>query len=201
MTLNGAGYSMRVFWSEGDGGIVALCPELDVSAFGDTYEEAVSELQVAIRLALEVYAADGEKPPAPAKAVSHSGQLRVRLPRSLHALLATQAEEEGVSLNTLIVSKLSAASAGDVSAIQRGVKQAEKTSRERKKHVAVELVTEPVRFHHLFGSPSVLAEVWRSCLQPVSPWEGSWWDQPVSQPLKIIHVPEEKRKDVQELVA
>jgi predicted HicB family RNase H-like nuclease len=109
MSLNATSYSMRVFWSEGDAGFIALCPELDVSAFGDTYEEAVRELQVVIRLTLEVYAADGDTPPAPASSPSHSGQLRVRLPRSLHARLAAEADEEGVSLNTLIVSRLSAA--------------------------------------------------------------------------------------------
>lgn len=107
MSANATGYSMRVFWSEGDAGFIAVCPELNVSAFGDTHEEAVRELQVAIRLTLDVYAEDGETPSPPATSPSHSGQLRVRLPRSLHARLAEEAEEEGVSLNTLIVSKLS----------------------------------------------------------------------------------------------
>ncbi len=37
---------------------------------------------------------------------AHSGQLRVRLPVELHAALATEAERQGVSLNTLIVALL-----------------------------------------------------------------------------------------------
>lgn len=36
-----------------------------------------------------------------------SGQLRVRMPKSVHAALIKEAETEGVSLNQLIVSKLS----------------------------------------------------------------------------------------------
>ena len=37
-----------------------------------------------------------------------SGKFLVRLPRSLHAALAREAKEEGVSLNQLVVSRLSA---------------------------------------------------------------------------------------------
>jgi predicted HicB family RNase H-like nuclease len=36
----------------------------------------------------------------------YSGQLRLRLPRSLHGRLVQEAELDGVSLNTLIVSWL-----------------------------------------------------------------------------------------------
>ena len=39
-----------------------------------------------------------------------SEKFLVRLPRSLHAVLAREAAEEGVSLNQLVVSRLSAAS-------------------------------------------------------------------------------------------
>ena len=48
-------------------------------------------------------------PPAPMKDfdADYSGRLNVRLPKSLHAALASEAEDEGVSLNQLIVTKLS----------------------------------------------------------------------------------------------
>jgi hypothetical protein len=36
----------------------------------------------------------------------YSGKFNVRLPKSLHAALATEAEAEGVSLNQLVVAKL-----------------------------------------------------------------------------------------------
>lgn len=45
-------------------------------------------------------------PAADAPAVEKSGQLVVRLPKSLHAALADEATIEGVSLNQLILAKL-----------------------------------------------------------------------------------------------
>ncbi|MBK6735767.1 MAG: toxin-antitoxin system HicB family antitoxin [bacterium] len=50
-------------------------------------------------------------PPPPSGHMAHSGQFRVRLPRTLHARLAVQAEREGVSLNTLVCTLLSEGSA------------------------------------------------------------------------------------------
>ncbi len=105
-----AGYSMRVFWSESDGAFIAVCPEFgDLSAFGATQQEAVSELQVALDLAKQAYAEDGRPLPAPQSEVRRSGQLRLRLPRQLHAEATELAHREGVSLNTLVVSVLAKA--------------------------------------------------------------------------------------------
>lgn len=42
----------------------------------------------------------------------HSGRLLLRMPRALHGELAQAAEREGVSLNRLIVSRLSGTSTG-----------------------------------------------------------------------------------------
>jgi predicted RNase H-like HicB family nuclease len=110
-------YSMRVFWSEEDGGFIAVCPELKrVSAFGQNYKEAVEELLVAIAGAVEMYAREGWPLPEPLIESDRSGQTRVRMPRSLHAHLVADAEREGVSLNTLIVSRLGELSGGDAAA-------------------------------------------------------------------------------------
>lgn len=47
------------------------------------------------------------KAPKPAEATNEkSGQLLLRLPKSLHSALADEAETEGVSLNQLILAKL-----------------------------------------------------------------------------------------------
>ena len=43
----------------------------------------------------------------PVSTASASGKLNVRMPKSVHAALASEAVREGVSLNHLIVSKLS----------------------------------------------------------------------------------------------
>jgi len=103
-------YSMRVAWSDEDQMLVATCPELsEISALGSTYEEAVAELQIAIELAVATYEDEGKPLPEPQRLESHSGQFRLRLPKSMHASLAERADQEGVSLNTLIISLLSKA--------------------------------------------------------------------------------------------
>lgn len=105
-----ANYSMRLVWSPEDEVYVASCPELgDLSAHGATPGEAASELTMAVGLAMETYDDEGWALPEPRTARKYSGQFRVRLPESLHAWLANTAEAEGVSLNTLVVAKLSEA--------------------------------------------------------------------------------------------
>jgi predicted RNase H-like HicB family nuclease len=117
MQTKSPAYSMRVFWSEEDGGFIAVCPELKhVSAFGESYAAAFKELEIAIEGAVEIHMKEGWPLPAPAVENEHSGQLRLRMPRSLHARLAGEADRDGVSLNTLIVAKLSEASGADAAA-------------------------------------------------------------------------------------
>jgi predicted RNase H-like HicB family nuclease len=101
-------YSIRIVWSDDDEGYVATSPEFeDLSAFGTSAGEAIAELEAVIRIAIETYRDSGWSLPEPKRVHEHSGQLRVRLPKSLHARLADEAERDGVSLNTLIVTFLS----------------------------------------------------------------------------------------------
>lgn len=101
------GYSVKVFWSGEDEAFIAVCPELkNLSAFGATREDALRELDVAIEAALAVYREEGWPIPAPAGSADYSGQFRARLPKNLHRQLAETAEQEGVSLNTLVVDLL-----------------------------------------------------------------------------------------------
>ncbi len=105
---NGPDYSFNIFWSAEDEGYIAICLDVPgISAFGETEEEAVSEIRVALRLSLETYEAEGWELPTPKPCSRHSGQLRFRLPRSVHGALAEEAEREGASVNTLIVSFVS----------------------------------------------------------------------------------------------
>ncbi len=103
-------YSFNVTWSERDNAYVATCPEFPgLSAFGDTAAEALEEAGIAVSLFIEEYEADGVPLPQPRTIPSHSGQIRLRMPKYLHGQLAHYANQEGVSLNTLIVSYLSEA--------------------------------------------------------------------------------------------
>jgi len=107
-------YSMSVKWSDEDGGFIATVPELEgLSAFGKTQGEALAELEVAADAYLESWRASGRPLPSPEKVSTYSGQLRLRMPKSLHARMAQSASNQGVSLNTYLVSLLSDRQAGN----------------------------------------------------------------------------------------
>lgn len=100
-------YSLIIQWSEEDQAYIAISPELNgLSAFGSTYEEAAKELSIAQELYLETMKEDGEEIPAPDIVQPFSGQVRLRLPKSLHAGLSIRAKKEGISLNTYMVQLL-----------------------------------------------------------------------------------------------
>ena len=106
-------YPAQLFWSNDDKGFVALASDLPgCSAFGQTQQEALEELQDAIHAWIEAAHAAGNPIPQPsAQAIDHrhSGKVLLRMPRALHAQLARAAEQEGVSLNQYIVYLLSSA--------------------------------------------------------------------------------------------
>lgn len=100
-------YSFKVHYSEEDEGYIAECPEFSgLSAFGETPSEAIQEAEIALELFIESYEEEGKDLPKPNLTKEYSGQMRVRLPKSLHARLAGMAEDEGVSLNTLMIQYL-----------------------------------------------------------------------------------------------
>jgi antitoxin HicB len=96
-------YSFSVAWSQEDGEYVATSSEFPgLSGLGASAEDAVRELTEAMSAAVEAFKEDGEAVPLPREVTSFSGQLRLRLPRYLHALATARADEEGVSLNALL---------------------------------------------------------------------------------------------------
>lgn len=101
-------YSVAIQWSNEDEGFIATSPELEgLSAFGETQEEAFMELETAKSVYMEVFEDDGCPLPDPDTLDKYSGQIRLRMPKSLHARLSREAKNEGVSLNTYLVSLLS----------------------------------------------------------------------------------------------
>ncbi len=59
-------YAIEIFYSEEDEGYIAVVPELpECSAFGETEEEALKEIKVAIDLWLETARRDGRDIPKP----------------------------------------------------------------------------------------------------------------------------------------
>ena len=72
---------------------------------GETPQEALSEASVALELFIESTEA-GDKLPKPTESIDYSGQIRVRMPKTLHSSLARKAKKEGVSLNTWMITLL-----------------------------------------------------------------------------------------------
>lgn len=59
-------YRIEVFWSEEDGGFIALAPDLPgCSAFGDTAAEAIVEMEDAMQSWLQACQAIGQPLPIP----------------------------------------------------------------------------------------------------------------------------------------
>lgn len=102
-------YSFQVAWSSEDAAYVATSLEFPgLSGLADSPEDALRELRKVVEVAVEAYVEDGDAVPQPIEVQEFSGQFRLRLPKSLHAALAGRAVAEGVSLNALAQTLISA---------------------------------------------------------------------------------------------
>ncbi len=101
-------YSINLAWSDEDNCYLATIPEFPgLMTHGDTPGEAVAEAEVVAKGFIEIYKEDGDPVPEPIKAREYSGNLRIRIPKSLHHSLTVEAYNEGVSLNSHIMYLLS----------------------------------------------------------------------------------------------
>lgn len=75
---------------------------------GDSIEQAHANLEEAAHNWVKACLEQGLPIPPPYSVKTHSGKVALRMPRSLHRQLTVLAQHEGVSLNQLIVSTLSA---------------------------------------------------------------------------------------------
>jgi predicted RNase H-like HicB family nuclease len=98
-------YQMVVLWSKEDRCFVVTLPAWqNAKTHGQTLAEATQNARDVLTLLIDTATRHGE--PIPPAERRFSGNLRVRLPVSLHGRLAYEAEREGVSLNQWIVSRL-----------------------------------------------------------------------------------------------
>ena len=104
----GLPYRVEVVEDKEEGGFALCCPELSgcVTAAA-TVEEGFRQLEDAKRGWFSACLEDGVTIPEPARAEEYSGQFKLRLPKSLHRLLAQRSSEEGVSMNQYCVYLLS----------------------------------------------------------------------------------------------
>ena len=100
-------YSYNVAWSEIDGVFIGRVTEFpSLAAHGSTQEKALREIRTVVGYVLEDLAQDGAEIPVPLGKRTFSGKLNLRMPKELHRRLAVESEIQGVSLNSLINSKL-----------------------------------------------------------------------------------------------
>ena len=78
----------------------------NVSAFGETAEQALAELKVAWEGVKESYRKHGERIPVAPARKEYSGHFNVRIDRRVHRDLAIEAAQAGVTLNALVAQKL-----------------------------------------------------------------------------------------------
>lgn len=100
---------VRPLTEEEGGGFLISFPELaGCISDGETIEETIANGRDAFAAYASALIEQGLEVPAPTANVDVSGKFVVRLPKSLHAQLASRSKREGVSLNTLVVSYVAA---------------------------------------------------------------------------------------------
>ena len=103
-------YTYRVTWSAEDREHVGLCAEFpSLSWLAATPEAALAGVRATVASVVADMQAQGEEVPVPMAERRYSGEFRVRIPPEQHRRLASQAQEQGVSLNRLVSSKLTVA--------------------------------------------------------------------------------------------
>ena len=100
-------YTYRVTWSPEDSEHVGLCAEFpSLSWLAPTPEKALSGIRrVVSEIVVDMQAA-GEAIPEALAEKKYSGRFIVRVPSLVHRALATEAAEQGVSINRLVSAKL-----------------------------------------------------------------------------------------------
>lgn len=100
-------YTYRVTWSQEDGEYVGLCAEFSsLSWLAPTPEKALAGIRHLVAEVVADMQSTGEPIPEPLSEKQYSGRFMVRVPSLVHRALATEAAEQGVSINRLASAKL-----------------------------------------------------------------------------------------------
>ena len=93
-------FTVRPLSREEGGGYLVEYPDIPgCMSDGETIEEAIANGREALLDCLEVFKESGRKIPKP---TVEAAQWRQRLPRTLYSKLKKRAEDEGVSINSLV---------------------------------------------------------------------------------------------------
>jgi antitoxin HicB len=97
-------FEVRPLSSEEGGGYLVSFPDFaECISDGDTVEEAMENGRDALKATIAALKAKKLPVPAPNSGGVASGKFVARVPKTVHAQLATRARAEGVSLNALVL--------------------------------------------------------------------------------------------------
>ena len=101
-------YRMEIVEDKDEGGFVVTYPDLPgCITCGKTIESAVANAADAKKAWLEAALEEGIEIQEPDSLENYSGQFKLRIPRSLHRMLAEHSKREGISMNQYCVYLLS----------------------------------------------------------------------------------------------
>lgn len=101
-------YRMEIVEDKEEGGFVVSFPELaGCITCGETVESAMANALDAKKAWIEAALEEGVEIHEPDDLEGYSGQFKLRIPRSLHRLLAEHSKREGISMNQYCVYLLS----------------------------------------------------------------------------------------------
>jgi antitoxin HicB len=97
-------FEIRPLSSQDGGGFLISFPDFsDCISDGETVDEALRNGKQALKATIAALKAKDLPVPAPNSGGIASGKFVARVPKTVHAQLATRAKAEGVSLNTLVL--------------------------------------------------------------------------------------------------
>lgn len=97
-------FEVRPLAEEEGGGFLVSFPDFaECLSDGETIEEALANGRDALKATIAALKAKKLPVPAPNSGGVASGKFVARVPKTVHAQLATRARAEGVSLNTLVL--------------------------------------------------------------------------------------------------
>ena len=101
-------YRMEIVEDKDEGGFVVTYPDLPgCITCGKTLESAVANATDAKKAWIEAALEEGIEIQEPDSLENYSGQFKLRIPRSLHRMLAEHSKREGISMNQYCVYLLS----------------------------------------------------------------------------------------------
>ena len=111
-------FTVRPLSKDEGGGYLVEYPDFPgCMSDGETIEEAITNGREALRDCTEVLKESGRKIPQPSV---EAAQWRQRLPRTLYSKLTRQAENEGVSINSLVTAIIAEAIGSKQASSKRG---------------------------------------------------------------------------------